>query len=345
MRLQVAIVEESLLKKNQPQLILINGDDEYLLFQAEQEVRQFAKILAIEEVHFMEVDNKFDWNQFDAEWEGLSLFASTKLFGLRFRHKPDAKLQAAVLQRMLRIAPEYRLVLFMPKLESKVLDSEWVKYIDTKGLVITCTVPKRQKLPEFIHKLAMRHKITLSKEVVELLASYEEGNLLGLSQELARLSLLFGEGKHVELSDIRGTISDSARFNLFDLNDAILLGDVVRIKRMIEHLKSEGQPIVLINWTLQKEVELRYQLFMAHQQGQLESALYKTWEHRRPYYRRLIPVLTQAHCQRDMQKIITIDRAIKGELSLDPWLVLLRLSFSLAGKPLWRGLSMTKVLP
>ena len=77
------------------------------------------------------------------------------------------------------------------------------------------------------------------REAIRTMAERIEGNLLAAIQEIERLKLIVGD-RAVTVDDVTEGVADSARYDVFKMIDAALLGDVSRCVRMTDGLRAEG---------------------------------------------------------------------------------------------------------
>ena len=80
-----------------------------------------------------------------------------------------------------------------------------------------------------------------------------EGNLLAAHQELTKLTLLGGDAG-VNADALAASVADSARFDVFQLGEAVLAGESTRALRMLAGLRAEGTEPTLALWALTKAV-------------------------------------------------------------------------------------------
>ena len=85
------------------------------------------------------------------------------------------------------------------------------------------------------------------------LADRVERNLLAAQQEIKKLALLYPRGE-ISLRLREDSVASVSRFNPFQLVAAIHEGDVLRIQRMLDGLKAEGEAPPLILWVLANEI-------------------------------------------------------------------------------------------
>jgi DNA polymerase-3 subunit delta len=161
-----------------------------------------------------------------------------------------------------------------------------------------------------------------------------EGNLLAASQEVEKLLLLYGEGP-LEADGLARAISDSSRFDLFDVPDAALAGDRARMHRVLAGLASEGTPAPLVLWVIAREVRLLAQAAFSASSGDAALEAFLTseriWESRRGRLRAAIKRLSLPRLQSLLSRCALVDKQIKGLDSGDPWLTLAGIGDALAG--------------
>jgi DNA polymerase-3 subunit delta len=87
-----------------------------------------------------------------------------------------------------------------------------------------------------------------------MLAERCEGNLLAAQQEIDKLALLWPGGTAVGAAEVAASSADSARFDVFQLGEAVRAADAARSLRILGGLQSEGAEPVLVLWALLREL-------------------------------------------------------------------------------------------
>ena len=151
-----------------------------------------------------------------------------------------------------------------------------------------------------------------SQEVVSLLSERVEGNLLAAAQEIKKLYSLFGAAQ-INAQQVIESVTDSARFSIFDLSDAILLAQPKRVQHILSILQQEGTPLPLLLWAIS---DLSRKLYQAHcllQQGKSDAAVInKLPRQKQALYRNANQRLYRANWHSLLEKLIEIDWQIKG---------------------------------
>ena len=152
-----------------------------------------------------------------------------------------------------------------------------------------------------------------------------EGNLIAAHQEIQKLGLLHPTGVLTE-EQIRNAILKVARYNVFELTEAMLAGDLPRLNRMLDGLKGEGEPLVLILWSVTEELRILSKLKAAHDAGESVQQLMRTnriWGNKERLYPLALKRVQPLKLRRAMQVAAGLDRQSKGlhaaDLPADPW--------------------------
>ena len=129
-------------------------------------------------------------------------------------------------------------------------------------------------------------------------------------------------------------VSNSARFNVFDLGASLLAGDAKRITRMIDGLESEGEAATLVLWALQEEIRAIRDTQTAMRRGMsLADACRQNriWGLRQNH----IASALKRHSGESLQTLTTwcynAEKTIKGMKAGNPWTLLEIIGLGVAG--------------
>ncbi len=316
-------------------IYLVSGDEPFQTDMATRQIREAALKQGYSEREQFFVDGNFDWDQLQASASNLSLFAEKKLVDLRLPSgkSPGAPGGKALAAWVDADNSEILLLISMGKLDKKQQQAKWFKALDKIGVVIQIWSVEAAQMPDWIRTRMQARGMQPDQAAVQMLAERLEGNLLAADQELEKLRLLCGEGK-VDVEQVSAAVSDSARFDVFALVDAALLGEAPRLMRIFSGLQAEGLEPVLVLWALTREI--RSMAGMAWQLAQgnsLEQVLgqYRVWNKRK------VPVSAglRRHPLRRWQGMLyqaaAVERVIKGRAAGAPWDELVQLGLKMAG--------------
>jgi len=243
----VAHLEQQLLRA-----YLISGDEALLTGEAADAVRSRARAegFSEREVHFL--DRGSDWDDVRASASNLSLFGSRRLIEIRLPTGKPGAAGNAVLAHLLKAGDRDSVLLVLtPRLDRDAQSAEWVQAAEARGAWVQAWPVDRERLAGWLRGRCRRLRLEATDEALELLAERTEGNLLAAHQELEKLALLAG-GARVNADTVLASVADSARFDVFQLGEAVLAGETERALRVLAGLRAEGTEPTLVLWALTK---------------------------------------------------------------------------------------------
>ena len=316
------------------------GDEPLLLQESTDLIRQAATKNGYSERQVHAIERGFSWDALIADSQALSLFAERKLVELRFSGKPDAAAADVLIDFAQRPPEDTLLLITLPKLDAAAQKSKWFTALDNHGVQITVYPVDASALPGWLSQRAQSLGLRLPTEALQLLADRTEGNLLAAAQALEKLRLL-SDGNDISFDTVASLVSDSTRYSVFDLADAVLMGDASRAARLLLGLESEGQAESVVLWALQKDLRAltlaAEQMSQSGQQALSSQALNQLgfWAKRQGPAQQALRRLSLIRLQRLTSGVIDVDKAIKGQSPERAWDALLRLTMAMAGRPLF----------
>jgi DNA polymerase-3 subunit delta len=228
--------------------------------------------------------------------------------------------------------------IFLPRVDFQTQKSAWFTALDEAGMAVRIDPIDRTHLPNWIAARLRKQKQQVEagepgQRALQFMANQIEGNLIAAHQEVQKLGLLYPEGTLTE-ENIRDAVLNVARYDVFQLTESLLAGDLARFNRMVDSLEGEGEPLVLILWTVTEEVRLLNRLRQALDRGdnlQMLMKMNRVWGNKE----RLIPQALQRLSADRLQKALMVtsglDQQSKGlqirkgagpileKLPSDPW--------------------------
>lgn len=331
MKIRVDQLAQQLDKGLSP-VYLISGDEPLQVMESADLVRAKARELGYTERTVMDVDKDFDWSTLIAESNSLSLFAEQRILELRIpTGKPGKPGGAALAEYAARPAEDSVLIITAGKLDKAATNTKWYKSLDAVGVTLQCWPVDSAALPRWIENRCIAKGLHPEKEAVRMLVDRVEGNLLAAAQEVEKLRLLVDTEK-LTAEQVTEAVTDCSRFNIFDLTDAALLGDISKTSHIIKGLQSEGVEVVLALWALSREIRILLAAAESNQQSS-DAALAKAgvWSKRLPVMKKAL----SRHNKTSLQQLLVLcgktDRTIKGLEVGKAWDEFYRLSLFLAG--------------
>jgi DNA polymerase-3 subunit delta len=292
---------------------LVSGDEPLLAQEAADAVRAGARAAGFSEreVHFIE--RASDWDDVRGDTANLSLFAARRLIELRLASAKIGVAGNAVLTALLGARdPDMLFLILAPRLDRDAQNAEWVRALEASGAWVQVWPLEGARMGGWLKTRARALGLELQADALELLVARTEGNLLAAQQELGKLALLGVRGA-VTADAVLAAVADSARYDVFQLGEALLNGDTARALRMLAGLRAEGTEATLVLWALTKAVR---DIWNAHTGA----------ANRAPAWQRQAAALAQAQRRAPrlpfrglIRRAARADRMIKGRLSGDAW--------------------------
>lgn len=320
------------LEKTLSPVYLISGDEPLQVMEAADQIRVKARELGYTERTVMDVDKDFDWNTLTTESNNLSLFAEQRILELRVpTGKPGKPGGAALAEYAARPAEDTVLIITAGKLDKTATNTKWYKSLDSVGVTLQCWPIDSSALPRWIESRCLSKGMRASKEAIRLLVERVEGNLLAAAQEIEKLHLLVNSAE-LTAEQVTEAVSDCSRFNIYDLTDAALSGDISRTSHIINGLQSEGVEVVLALWAMSREIRILLTAAENSQQS-ADAALAKAgvWSKRLPVMKKALSRHSQSSLQQLLKMCGKTDRTIKGLEAGKAWDEMYQVCLFLAG--------------
>jgi len=316
-----------------PPVYMISGDEPLQRQEAGDRVRAACRSAGYEERSVLIVDGAFEWRRLLDFGKNLSLFATQRLLELRLSGGPG-QAGSKTLQAYAAAPPEDTVLLILsPRIERKAQDSAWHRALDDCGVLVQVWPLEKRRLAHWLVQRAATLDMQLSEAAAALLAERVENNMLAAAQELEKLRLLCGASALDEEAVLRA-VADSARFDVFDLADAVLGGDRLRVLRVLRGLREEGVDGVLVLWCIARELRTLAAVAAGFARGAPHDRVLReagVWQRRKPLVTRALE--RRSDWQDLLLEAAAADRAIKGAAP-DPWAALEVLALRAAGSRL-----------
>ena len=301
--------------------------------EAADAIRAQAKQADYLEREVLAVETGFSWSQLRNSGASLSLFASKRVLELRMPGgKPGPEGAAALEAYAADLPPDTLSLMLLPKLDKRTKDSAWFSALSSAGVVVETYSVELDALPEWItRRLAVQNQ-SAEHETLKFLAESVEGNLLAAHQEIQKLGLLY-PSRQLSFDEVSEAVLNVARFDVFQLGDAMLLGDAARAARILDGLRGEGQkPIPVLGvlaWLTRSLNKAKLALARGTDMaGALREGGF--WGERQNLARRALPRLSAASLASAQRQAAEIDRMSKGLKPGDVWDELLSLVLAIA---------------
>jgi DNA polymerase-3 subunit delta len=315
-------------------LYAIHGDEPLLSLEAADAIRARARSNGFSERTVLTAERGFDWSELAASAASLSLFGERRLIELRLPSgKPGADGAAAIEAFCARLPTDALTMVMLPRLDRTGQASPWFQALEAKAVLVNVFPVERPRLPEWIAARLARQKQQAKPETLRFLADSVEGNLLAAHQEIQKLALLLPPGE-LAFDAVREAVMNVARYDAGKLGEAMLSGDRVRLARMLEGLRGEGEAPPRVLWLLAEEIRavcrVQYGVAAGRPLAEVLRAARVWGDARQALVGRAARNVPRAALLAALEHAAGVDRIIKGIVKGDTWDELLQLGLRFA---------------
>lgn len=316
------------LKRTLAPLYIVYGDEPLLAIEAADRIRARARAEGHLEREVLTAEQHFDWSQLRISGQSQSLFATRRLLEIRIPGgKPGVDGSQALQQYSAQLPPDTITLIALPALDWRAQKGAWFGALDAAGVMVEAAPVQRDKLPAWLADRLKAQAQTADAETLQFIADKVEGNLLAAYQEVQKLALLFPAGA-LSFAQIKESVLDVARFDVFELGDIVLSGNTVHLVRVLDGLRGEGAAPPLIIWSIAEEIRAVGRVLAGLAGGRpLQQAMRdaRIWGPRQSLFQANIGRFTPAQIETALVHAARIDRMIKGLARGDVWDELLQL--------------------
>ena len=305
------------LKRGLPPVCLLSGDEPLQAGEAADAIRAAARAAGFteREVFFIDRANSGPWDEIFASAQALSLFAARRVLEIRIPGSKPGTQGAPALQELAGLAgPDLLLLVITGELDWSAQKAAWVQALDAAGIWVDAAQVPLGRFPDWLKARAEALDLALDDEAVQALAQQTEGNLLAAAQELIKLQL--AGLKRVGVGEVLASAAQSSRYDVTQLGEAVLKGDLQRSLRVLAGLKAEGVEPTLVLWSVWQELRALWQVLLP---GPPISGVWSRNKQHLPAAASRLKPLGRAFFARLEGRMATADRVIKGRQAGHAW--------------------------
>ena len=308
------------LRNQLAQVYLVSGDDFLLVQESCDAIIAAARSKGFDEKSFLDTSSGFRWQDLAQNAASMSLFSQSRILDIRVAENKFDKDASKAIREYVNAPIEGTLLLIRcARLEPKQRSSAWYKAIDSIGYILLTWPIEGKSLFEWLKRRANDAGVDLDNDAIRYLSERVEGNLLAGAQEIEKLKLI-ADPKLLTLEDVESVIGDFAHFDVFSLIDAIFVGDLDRVQRVLNSLRDAGVSLfpILGGLTGQMRRLKDSKKPISGKRGELITV----------FINRLgsVEVIDKV-----LEQCALVDAQAKGQLLGDPWISLENLCLRLAG--------------
>jgi DNA polymerase-3 subunit delta len=317
-------------------LYVVHGDEPLLALETGDAIRAAARAAGAAEREVLVVEPGFKWDAFLGANANASLFGERKFVDLRIpTGKPGAEGGKALEAYAANPNPDNVTLVTLPRVDRATQSSAWFSALASAGVTVAVYPVERDALPGWIAARLARQQQKASRETLTFLAESCEGNLLAARQEIEKLALLLPPGELAH-DAVESAVADVARYDIFELSEAWLVGDAARAVRILRSLEAEGEAVTLAVWQFAEDVHALATVSLQVRGGTPVQAAVRTarvWGKRQGALERAVQRVAPSVVPQLLAACARLDALAKGIGRGNVWDELASAALVLAGKP------------
>jgi len=313
---------------------MVLGDEPLQKMQCIDAIRHSCVAQGYDERISLSQNPQFNWHELNSSGQNLSLFSQRQLIELELTSlKPGQEGSKALTRFLAEQSNDSILLIHGPKATSDTQKAKWFKALEAKGLYVAITQPEGHHFTTWLKQEIANKQLNVDNEALQLLAQMFEGNLLGASQELEKLSLQLGQ-QRIDSRTLKQRVTNQSRFSLFELQDALLSGQTDNALKILISLKRDEIEPQLIYWAFSRELTLLTNLKNASINRQPLTPLFqqaRVWASRQKLFENALNRLSLPQLFECVNLLGVLEQSIKVDFNL-PWDHLTQLTLKITGK-------------
>ncbi|EWS97887.1 DNA polymerase III subunit delta [Pseudoalteromonas sp. SCSIO_11900] len=263
------------LKKGLKPFYLVFGEEPFQEAHCVQLIRDSAKAQGFDEVIKFTLVQGFDWHEIIAQYQSMSLFSARTIIELDLNQQKPGTPGANTFKKIVELEnPDTILIVKGAKASQDVQRGAWFKALDKHGLFVPCYPLSGNHLKRWLDEQCQRLSLNIQNEAKLSLINATEGNLLACYQELEKLALIHGNALITQQLVMQGLLNQ-AKFDIFDLSDALLNGHTAQAIKVLNKLASDNTEVVSILWAINKDLNTLLSVQQGLLQGESLATLFK----------------------------------------------------------------------
>lgn len=248
----------------------ISGDEILLHIEACDAIRLAASQQGFTERHRFIMDGRSDWSEVFETSQALSLFGDKRLIDISIPTGKPGRQGSEAIQQLIeqhnKTAVDTVFLLQLPRLDRATRSSKWAKALEKQSQWLEVPTINKNQLPNWLQQRAQQNQQQFNNDALHWFSQQVEGNLLAAHQEIQKIALLYPTGT-LNLEQVQAAVLNVARYNVFDLREAMLQGDAKRALTILHGLRGEGEALPLVLWAIGDEIRLLASLSALQQSG------------------------------------------------------------------------------
>ncbi|HMT02499.1 MAG TPA: DNA polymerase III subunit delta [Burkholderiales bacterium] len=235
---------------NTPPVCLISSTEEYypLLHFTINEIKN--KLNKYNNHNSFNIDKDSNWEEIVQKTTAKNLFEEKNYTEIIFKTKPMLEQEKNLIKIFDELNSDNFLLIITDKLDKKDMASNWLIKIKEKGVAVNLS---NTDITPLINYKLLQNNLTIESDALNLLIQQNIANTHNLIQDLTKITILYSK-KHISLSDIQSISTNNSRYNIYQLSNTYLSGDLQRSLSMFNNIYQSTEDEILLIWIIAEDL-------------------------------------------------------------------------------------------
>jgi DNA polymerase-3 subunit delta len=285
-----------------------------LEYQDDAKHQVFSQFSSFKESVKFSIESLEDLEQAAALAKSKDLFCTQKTIVIQmYKNSFDQKHQALFESLFSSGSKNQKIIITSPALTSSQTKSKWMQSIVKQVVIIEIGRHQIKTQKIWLDNFCKQHQISLSPSAKSSLIKHTVNNPTACKQILSIAQLLYPKAV-IDQEQLNHTLQASPNYSLFELSDAILDGNALRVHEIIQSHLSQATEIILMLWSIRKLItellDFKNQII---NQSPIDSVLNKIWSNKKNIYKKSLKRLSISRLKHALTHAQRIDAIIKGQ--------------------------------
>jgi DNA polymerase-3 subunit delta len=297
---------------------VLTGDDIYLTNQSAHSIKtawcNTENDSTTTQVH---LEQPTDWQTLIDHANHYSLFADQQLIEARYDKKTIDVVGKKVLQHYVTHPNASCLIIIRAPLLKPAQYSSFANLTVVQHTSLTAA-----GLQQWLQSELKKIPLLFTPAILDLILRHTTGNQLACAQLIEKLKLIYEPGETIQLHDIQAHLIDQSDYQLSELSDAWLRGDLATALRVLQQTARNRTEITLVLWIITQDIRRLIQLHHYQQQGtpfNTACQQLSIWAQKANGYALALKRITLTQLTQLLMSMQQLDVAIKSGSANQPW--------------------------
>lgn len=274
----IVVLKSELNENKLRKLYVFYGDEEYIKEMYIKRITDMVPDAGLEEFNRIRINGQVSYSEYDDAFEGMPMMTDKRLLIIRDSNifttrrsgnivPPDDTQKKFWLEKFARLSDDTVVIFCEKNVDAR---SALFKAAGKAGFNVKCEYLSESDLKAWVIKKARKAGKKINDDTARYLISVVDPGLSILESELDKLLNYCGDT--VTVSDVDRVVSKALQVQVFEITDGILEGNVKKVFKTMEMLRTQKQSAFGLLYLIYSNVEKMLRIRLANATNRNEAA-------------------------------------------------------------------------